>query len=115
AHQRLRSKAEFDHVYRRGQRYHQKLFQAAVCRNELGFARLGMSIAARTVGNAVARNRVRRLVREVFRHREDLPSADFVISAKSPVSPADNAQLRADLEQLLTPVGERYARSPPSS
>lgn len=102
-------------MYRSGQRYHQKLFQVAVCRNELGWPRLGLSIAAKAVGNSVARNRIRRVIREVFRHRQDLPPGDLVISAKSQARHADNAQLRADLEQLLNTVCERCARSPQSS
>lgn len=102
-------------MYRSGQRYHQKLFQVAVCRNEFGWPRLGLSIAAKTVGNAVSRNRIRRTIREVFRHRKDVPPGDLIISAKSQARNATNAELRADLEQLLNTVCERCARSPQSS
>jgi ribonuclease P protein component len=115
ARQRLRKPAEFDHAYRRGRRFQQKLFQAAACPNELGLARLGLSIASRAVGNSVARNRIRRLVREVFRHRKDLPPLDFAISARPSARHAGSADLRADVDQLLTNICQQYIKSPPSS
>ncbi len=115
AHRRLRSKAEFERVYRHGWRVYQKLFQATACGNELGCARLGLSIAAKAVGNAVSRNRIRRQIREVFRHRQDLPGVDIVVSARPQARAAANIELRSDLEQLLTTVRERCNRSPHSS
>lgn len=47
-------------------------------------ARLGLTVS-RQVGNAVRRNRIKRLVREVFRqHRELFPErADIVVVAKN--------------------------------
>src|SRR5690349_6144448 len=65
-HRRLHSKAEFDRVYKRGWRVHRNLFQAIACPNDLDWARLGLSIASKAVGNAVSRNRLRRQIREVF-------------------------------------------------
>ena len=80
--------------------------------NACGFARLGLSIAARAIGNAVARNRIRRVAREVFRLvQRDLPALDFVVSARSAAREASGAELRANLSRLLTTVGERCAGS----
>ncbi|NJO13162.1 MAG: ribonuclease P protein component [Gammaproteobacteria bacterium] len=116
ARQRLRAKAEFDHVYKSGQRYGRGLFQAVAVGNQLGHPRLGLSIAARTVGNSVARNRIRRLVRELFRLQQaELPPADIIISARSGARTATSTELRSDLAQLLRTVASRCARSSSSS
>jgi ribonuclease P protein component len=112
ARQRLRTAAEFEHVYKSGQRFSEKLFQITACGNVCGFARLGLSIASRTVGHAVARNRIRRVAREVFRlAQRELPALDVVVSARSAAREASRAELRANLSRLLTTVGERCAGS----
>jgi len=98
-------------VYKSGQRFSEKLFQITVSGNACGFPRLGLSIAARAVGNAVARNRIRRVLREEFRlAQQNLPALDFVVSARSQARGATRAELRADLSQLLTKIRERCAR-----
>jgi ribonuclease P protein component len=75
-------------------------------------ARLGLAVAAKTIGNAVARNRVRRTIRESFRlaqHR--LPPVDIVVSARAPARDAQRARLRASLEQLWSQVIRQCAPS----
>ena len=61
---RLLSGADFDRVYALRWRVVDANFSVNAARNELGYARLGLSIGAKAVGNAVARNRVKRQVRE---------------------------------------------------
>jgi ribonuclease P protein component len=98
---RLRHKPQFDLLYREGRRQSDDLFVFILRPNKLTHARLGLSISAKAVGNAVSRNRVKRVVRESFRlnlHR--LPSIDVVINARVPARTAPNAQLTRSLEQL---------------
>jgi ribonuclease P protein component len=66
--------------------------------NDRGGARLGMAVARRTAGNAVARNRLKRLIRETFRTMAGtLPALDVVVTAAPAAKLATNAALRASL------------------
>ena len=80
--------------------------------NRLDYPRLGLAVAARAVGNAVSRNRIRRIVREAFRLRQrELPAIDLVVSARTAARSASTAELRADFDQLLDRVISRCERS----
>ena len=71
----------------------------------LGRPRLGLSIAARSIAHAVARNRIRRLVREGFRlAQHDLPPVDLVVAARPAARNDSAAELRADLARALNAV-----------
>jgi ribonuclease P protein component len=98
---RLRRPAEFKRAYAQGRRLGNEFFTVNACPNGLGMARLGMSVAARNLKAAVARNRIRRLVRESFRaHQGSLPALDLVIGVRAAVLQADNARVRERLGQL---------------
>ncbi len=64
--------------------------------------RLGLTVS-RKVGNAVARNHVKRRVREWFRaERSALPeNVDLVVIAKPGAAELDSAELRASLHHAL--------------
>jgi ribonuclease P protein component len=98
---RLRSKRDFDAVYSDGRRFGNGFFGLTVRVNEKGWPRLGLAVAVKTAGNAVERNRIRRLIRESFRlHQHELPPFDFVVSARLRARGTMGAQLRAQLEPL---------------
>ena len=63
-------------------------------------------------GGAVARNRVKRRVREYFRqHRHLLPMVDLVVNARAAAAGATNAETSASLASHWRRVSERCARS----
>lgn len=98
---RLRHKPEFDLIYREGRRLGDGNFLLIVRPNARQHARLGLSISAKAVGNAVNRNRVKRLLRESFRrHVHRLPPIDVVVNARPPARTADNPALARSIEQL---------------
>ena len=105
---RLLRGADFERVYRGGRRAGDGLFAVNALANDRGHARLGMSVSARTVGNAVRRNRVRRIIREVFRHeRPGLPALDFVVTSRPGARAADRPAIATSLEQLFAEASRR--------
>lgn len=73
--------------------------------NDAGLPRLGLSIAARTVGNAVQRNRLKRHIRDSFRlHQHTLPAVDLIVAARQGAVAATAEQLRSGLISLWAQV-----------
>jgi ribonuclease P protein component len=102
---RLRRKREFDAVYAHGRRFGNGFFGVTAYLNETGGPRLGLAVAVKTAGNAVERNRIRRVIRESFRlHQHEIPALDLVVSARLRARGAVGAELRAQLEPLWQEV-----------
>lgn len=68
----------------------------------MGHSRLGMTVS-RKVGGAVARNRVRRLLREIFRKERALREAglDLVVHAKPGIAARSHAELTGELREAV--------------
>lgn len=62
----VRKDREFRHIYRRGSRAKGTHLSVVVFRNRLGHSRLGLSVSKK-LGNAVRRNRIKRMIREAYR------------------------------------------------
>jgi ribonuclease P protein component len=100
-------------VYARGSiRIEDALFQMRVKPNDRRVPRLGLAVAVKAAGSAVARNRVRRMIRESFRlQQRALPAVDIVVSIRPRASAATPAALRASLADLWTKVAQKCAIS----
>nr|WP_207148710.1 ribonuclease P protein component [Lamprobacter modestohalophilus] len=99
---RLRTSRHFDWVFAEPRRS-SDLYFTVLGRRPPGCemaqtARLGLAIAKRCAPRAVARNRIKRVIRESFRHaRGSLEFADFVVLCRRAAVDADNATLNASL------------------
>lgn len=99
---RLRDPRDFQRVNRTGTRRASAHFVAVVAQSRADeAAKLGLAVSRR-VGNAVARNRVKRRVREWFRRaRPVLPHAtDWVVIARAGAAQLDSRTLHAELAGL---------------
>ena len=106
AAQKLRTAAEFERARKGRERHGDAFFQIFCAANEAGVARLGMAVGTRAIGNAVKRNRLRRLIRESFRmHRHELPAIDVFVTARAPARAAKNAEIFASLLSLWRQIG----------
>lgn len=67
-----------------------------------------MAVGLRAAGNAVRRNRIRRLIRESFRmHRHELPAVDFLVTARAAAAAATNQVVFESLAQHWRAVRAR--------
>lgn len=103
---RLRDRDEFNQTWRRGRKKHAPHFIVVVHKNEGTSVRLGIT-ASRKTGNAVARNRIKRLVREYFRqhHQEICCGADISVIAKQGAARLDYATVSCELGGLFHDQG----------
>ena len=105
--QRLRTPAEFRRVRDQAPRgWPSRFLVLYVAPNEVGHARVGITVSSR-VGNAVVRNRVRRRLREALRARLDRLASghDIVLVARPASADATWAELSSALEVALQRAG----------
>ena len=118
--ERLKTGAQYRKVFDGGTRVEGSLFLLVARDNDLEILRLGLAVGRR-VGNAVVRNRAKRLLREAFRRQKGIwvVGRDLILVAKPAI--ADKAQADVDrelekrLRQLATRRGTKPAGPAPSS
>jgi len=108
--QRLLKAGDFNYVFDSAIRSGDQFFTVLVRPNYRGYARLGLVISKKKAKRAVARNRLKRLIRESFRHTEGLYHADIIVLAGNQSVKADNKQLFQSLEKHWQRVNKKCAK-----
>ena len=97
---RLTEGREYRKVYAQAHRSADRIFTVAWAPGETDTARLGLAISRKCARSSVARQRIKRIVRESFRHvRTSLPPVDIVVSCRPGTADQPNQELRKSLER----------------
>ena len=105
----MKTPAEFERCYARKRSVSDGLLIVYACENELAHPRLGCSVSKK-VGNAVVRNRYKRLFREAFRLvQHDLPSGvDLILIPRPGPYPAIDT-LKVSLVKLARQASRKLS------
>lgn len=101
--ERIAKRKTFSAIYHQGVWKSSTHFTIIICSNTQGVKRLGITVTKKT-GNAVKRNRIKRLIREFFRLNKDLFPAghDVVIMSKRNMPPLTYQEACRELTELFT-------------
>jgi len=112
---RVRARADFDRIFKQGRRVATPVLALHWQAGETA-ARLGLAVSRKVDPHAVGRNRIKRALREAFRHHSDrLATGDYVIVARPPAAKCDGVELARIFLQLLQRAGALPATSPSSA
>lgn len=93
--ERLRKNADFDNVFKNGKKIPGSLLSIHYAYNETGLKRAGFIVSKKVSLRAVVRNRIKRILREIFRKNKDLlpESIDLAFRASPQSKRADYQDL----------------------
>lgn len=107
---RLRDKADYEHVFATRCRVSDDLLTIWAASTDLPHPRLGLLVGKRH-GDAVTRNRLKRLLREAFRlEQHDLPAGVDLVASPRPGAEVTLATLQHALRQLAARAIKRLRK-----
>jgi len=109
---RLLRPTEYAATQRGGQRWRDELVRVYAVSNPHPYGRLGIVISRRVAPRAVTRNRVKRQIRESFRHNQiKLSGLDIVVVANPMAAVATAERIRSSLQQMWEIVEQQCKKS----
>ncbi|TWT22695.1 ribonuclease P protein component [Luteimonas marina] len=102
---RVRARADFDRIFQNGRRVALPMLALHWLADDTP-ARLGLAVSRKVDARAVGRNRIKRILRDHFRHlRATLPGGAYVLVARPPAAVATPPALREAMTALLRRAG----------
>jgi ribonuclease P protein component len=103
--ERLRKRAQFLTLSKQGKKVYTDCFIAIVLDAAAQNNRIGITVSKK-VGNAVRRNRIKRVIREYFRHHKESITGpkDINIIARKGLTPLSNQQILEKLDKLCRKI-----------
>lgn len=97
---RLTTPHDYQTVFRAGRRLSGKHLTVLFCPNQLEYSRLGLVVSKKQIRTAVARNTVKRAIRESFRMKQhDFKGLDIVMIAYKSLTHLDKSELRTCIDK----------------
>lgn len=111
---RVRVRADFDRVFQDGKRTGLPFLALHWQRpDDADGARLGLAVSCKVDKHAVGRNRIKRCLREAFRHaRPSLRPGDYVFVARPGAAARSALEINAAFHDLLRRAGALPPRDP---
>ena len=102
----LKNRKDFERVYTEGKQINSKYFVCFVLKNNTSSSRLGLTVSKK-IGMAVIRNRVKRILREIFRLNKNIfkEPVDIIINVKKNIVDADFQKLTKLYQSVLKMSG----------
>lgn len=98
---RLLTPRHFNHVFSQSVRVGSPYITFVFRNNHVDHPRLGFAIAKKQVKRAHERNRLKRVIREDFRLRQNqIPAVDIIVMARTAAVALDNKEIRTILDKL---------------
>lgn len=99
---KIRKTSEYKEIFGKSKRLSSDHFNFLYAPNSLGYPRVGFVVAKKNVPGAVERNRVKRVLREVFRQNKSLfGSMDVVFIAKRGSEALDFSLAQKEIKEMI--------------
>ena len=109
---RMNNPRDYSRVFRQAQHVGGGGLTILSVENEVGHPRLGLAIAKKHLKLATQRNRLKRLIRESFRHHQaSFANIDIVVLSRHDVKKRDVSKIRAALAKHWITVEAQWEKS----